>query len=282
MDFHSSPRTKIRFITYHPVQTSLEKSNRQLTPTGTRQSSSFIESKKNQKANTIGMQKSSKIFKAKIDPQIEAISRTKKALGSRKTIVNVINESQLQEIRNLKSEISILKGSLNTASTQIVNLKESYEKKIQDLQDESNHYKKEFFRLVDLIVASNEVSNKFREEIYEFLKAKNMYKGLELPKILDDNIRIVGELSPFEIVAAYKSEEPTARFHSLTEAQIKESMTPINEGIILETFSEPNEEYLELKAGDRVQVIKKIDDDWWIGMHNKKVGKFPAKAVLLD
>lgn len=282
MDFHSSPRTKIRFITYHPTQTALEKSTHQLTPTGTRQYSSFIESKKNQKANTVAMQKSSKIFKAKIDHQIEAISRPRKTSGSRNAIVNIVNESQIQEIRNLKSEISILKGSLNTASTQISNLKESYEKKIKDLQDESNHYKREFFRLIDLIVASSEVSNQFRKELCEFLKAKNIYKGFELSKIFDDNKRSSGEPNPFEVLAAHKSEEPTARFQSLSEAQLREFIIPVNEGIILESFSEPNEEYLELKAGDRVQVIKKIDDDWWIGMHNTRVGKFPAKAVLLD
>ncbi|OMJ77059.1 hypothetical protein SteCoe_23461 [Stentor coeruleus] len=220
MDFHSSPRAKIRVVAYHPTQTSLEKSNNQLTPTGTRQCSSFIESKKNQKSSTVGMQKSLKIFKAKIDPQIQVISRPRKISGLRNTIVNIANESQLQEIRNLKSEISTLKVSLDTASTQIENLKESYEKKIKDLQDENNHYKRELFRLVDLIVGSSEISNKFRKELCEFLKARNIYKGLELSKIFDDNKRLVFELNPFEVVTAYKSEESTARFQSLPEAQL--------------------------------------------------------------
>ncbi|OMJ68211.1 hypothetical protein SteCoe_34413 [Stentor coeruleus] len=286
MDFQTPPRSgKIKTIIHQPAQTFIEKISPIHTPTSIKQASrasSLIDSKKPQKAYTIGIHKSSKVFKSKIEPQLDSFSRMRKTPTPRSTIVNFVNETKVQEIRMLKSEISILKNALNSATTQISNLKESYEKKINSLQEEKKHYKTEFFHLVHLIATSSDVNTKFRNDIFNSLKINETSESQDISKFIENYEDKMSLVNPFEILSSHKSGELTARFKSLTESQLKELMVSVGEGIILENFYEPGEEFLNLQAGDRVQVLRKLDEKWWLGICNEKTGKFPSRAVLLD
>lgn len=286
MDFQTPPRQgKVKTIIHHPAQTFIEKISPIHTPSSIKQASrasSLIDSKKPQKAYTIGIHKSSKVFKSKIEPQYDSFSRMRKTPTPRSTIVNFVNETKVQEIRMLKSEISILKNALNLATTQISNLKEAYEKKINSLQDEKTHYKTEFFNLVHLIATNSDVNIKFRNDIFNTLKINEVSESQDISKFIENYESKMSLVNPFEILSSHKSEELTGRFRSLTESQIKEMTVAVGEGIMLENFHEPGEEFLKLQAGDRVQVLRKLDDRWWLGVFNSKTGKFPSRAVLLD
>ncbi len=59
-------------------------------------------------------------------------------------------------------------------------------------------------------------------------------------------------------------------------------MTPIGEVIVIEDFSEEDGEYLKLKAGERIKVLKKINEFWSFGASGLRIGKFPIKCVLND
>ncbi|XP_029361104.1 SH3 domain-containing protein 21 isoform X2 [Echeneis naucrates] len=44
-------------------------------------------------------------------------------------------------------------------------------------------------------------------------------------------------------------------------------------------YSPMNEDELELVVGDTIEIMKEIEDGWWMGMKNGKVGAFPSNFV---
>ncbi|XP_035527779.1 SH3 domain-containing protein 21 isoform X2 [Morone saxatilis] len=44
-------------------------------------------------------------------------------------------------------------------------------------------------------------------------------------------------------------------------------------------YSPMNEDELELNVGDTIEIIKEIEDGWWMGLKNGKVGAFPSNFV---
>ncbi|XP_051263102.1 SH3 domain-containing protein 21 isoform X1 [Dicentrarchus labrax] len=44
-------------------------------------------------------------------------------------------------------------------------------------------------------------------------------------------------------------------------------------------YSPMNEDELELNIGDTIEIIKEIEDGWWMGLKNGKVGAFPSNFV---
>ena len=59
-------------------------------------------------------------------------------------------------------------------------------------------------------------------------------------------------------------------------------MHPCAEVIILEDFQGTSEGFLRVRAGDRVKILNRLDDNWWLGSLGSAVGKFPVKSVLID
>ncbi|KAG7216871.1 hypothetical protein INR49_001525 [Caranx melampygus] len=56
-------------------------------------------------------------------------------------------------------------------------------------------------------------------------------------------------------------------------------MKPIRKCEVVFTYSPMNEDELELVVGETIEIIREIEDGWWMGVKNGKVGAFPSNFV---
>jgi SH3 domain len=285
MEFHSSPIVgKFKTIAHQIAITYSEKFSPAHTPKGHRESnraSSLNDSKKPSKNYIYGIQKSSKVIKPRIDAS-ETYLKLKKTHPVRNINLNFVNETKIQEIKSLKLENEGLKQSLASANTQIITQKDLYEKKIQALEAEKNIYRNEYISLISFFFDNPELNSTLSQDLVEYLKTKHSKNDLDFSFLINKAEDASKFSNPFDLNSGRTSEKMTARFSSLNEIQMYEILDPICEAIALEDFYEQNEGFLQLKAGDRVQVIQKLNEQWWIGRINSFVGKFPVKSIIVD
>lgn len=78
----------------------------------------------------------------------------------------------------------------------------------------------------------------------------------------------------------------TGKFKSLEETQgdwkAVEEKKVIKEVVALSKFEPTDYGQLSFNQGDRIQILKTDDINWWLGKINEKIGRFPSKLVMLD
>ena len=192
-----------------------------------------------------------------------------------------MSESKSQEVRLLKAEVSMLKNSLNSLTTELHELKQSYNKNLDILIEERDNYKSELVNLIQKCFNSNEIDQKFKINLKNSLEVSEKLRDLNFEKVFND---VLGENEKklFDVEKTVDKDLGTARFRSLNEEQMVYVLKNFGEAIVLEDFSGGGVGWLQVKAGDRVEVIGKSDDDAWVVSFNNQVGRIPTKVLLND
>ena len=179
-------------------------------------------------------------------------------------------ESLTTEIESLKSEIKKLKLYKNAETKREKNYKEmkKSEKKIR-LESE---------KLCSFI---HFVTNKsFVQEINNILTVFN--ENLEkLSPFIGQDLMISSQFFISE-----EGFQNTGRFKSLADTQnsfgITKNGTVVKEVIAMADYDPDFYGELSFKAGDRMQLVKTDDPNWWLGKLGEKVGRIPSQLVMLD
>ena len=231
-----------------------------------------IKSMPNQKAFTY-LDKFTPIHTPKISgqaPRATSLAETRK-----------ISKNMNYSIQNTSKQIRKI---YTPANTKFPNQKEYFEKKINELEVEKNIYKYEYLKLFEFVTKRMKMDMKTKEEFRDILKSNKNIEGIgEIQSFLakKDNEDVNSD-SPFELDSNKISNIATARFQSFNELQMNELLNSCSEVIALENFNNCDDDNLKFNAGDRIKIIRKINDKWWLGCHNSVIGKFPAHLVLID
>ena len=286
MEYSASPRIgKVKSMAGQSPLICIEKLGMNLTPTSIRQVSraySLIDAKKGKRIQVNATPKALKPYTEKPELMLISSVKPKNALISKKSTVHFVNESMDQEIAYLKSEIASLKSTLNGAVSQLVGQKEEFKKQIDIVESQKNAYRSEYLSIINFLNSSLEPSSNIRENLKQITNAKHFGEDREALLSFQKLCHVTDTENPLEIECCEREAIVTARFKSLSESQVEEILNPHSEVIALEDFDGDHEEYLKIITGDRIQVLEKIDFEWWLGNLNNKIGRFPAKSVLND
>ena len=85
----------------------------------------------------------------------------------------------------------------------------------------------------------------------------------------------------------YSGLSGTAKFKSLGESEesIKIALNEFGlcrEAVAMADFMANVHGQLQFKVGDRIQLIKTDDSEWWLGRIGEKIGRIPSRLVMLD
>ena len=279
MDFHSSPRiNRIKTIGNQITFTHIESMSPIHYVKGYKESrsSSLADGKKVAKNYGQGLPKSFRTNKPKFNTVFNSLGRITNSPASQNLITNFVNETK--EIKILRAENLALKKALASGSSA---QKKEFENQIKALQIENNAYKEELIRLAEFVTSHNEANFNFKLEVCNLLKTKQLENDFSIKNIIQSVENMKGFDKNFDFCDDNrKADELTGRFQSLNEADIANLISPYPEVIALEDIK--NEGFLQVQAGDRVQIVSKPNEIWWIGKHNSKTGKIPVKSVLID
>lgn len=230
---------------------------------------SLADSKKNPKL----LIKTSKYPKPRID--LEIFNRTSKTPTPPNVLPLNFSESKGQLIVNLKNEISALKDSLSKALATIEDLKAAQEA-FEPIKTEKKQLEACVSQIIHKLLMSEEVSNKFKKAIPEYLKETLGEKSKILEEIEKNHPRI--ELESKENKDVDGSVQATARFKSMEEFKGESK----SEGIVMEDFFTETFGFLHVKAGDRVQLLARHDEFNWMASMNGIVAKVPVSIIFID
>ena len=277
MELHhpSSRAGKLKYLSHHTQIEKISSVYTQKPQYSTPRAQSLADTKK--QSTYFAVQKSSKHAK----PRIETEPRGPRTPNSLNLITNFMSESKSQEVRLLKAEVSMLKNSLNSLTTELHELKQSYNKNLDILIEERDNYKSELVNLIQKCFNSNEIDQKFKINLKNSLEVSEKLRDLNFEKVFND---VLGENEKklFDVEKTVDKDLGTARFRSLNEEQMVYVLKNFGEAIVLEDFSGGGVGWLQVKAGDRVEVIGKSDDDAWVVSFNNQVGRIPTKVLLND
>ena len=274
---HPSSRAgKLKYLSYHSHLEKVSPLNTQKPLFITPRAQSLADSKK--QPSHFSNQKHFKLAK----PRIETELRGPRSPNSSNLGSSFMNESKFQEVRILKAEISMLKNSLNSITTELYELRESYNKNLEILTEERDDYKAELVNLIKKCFNSNEIDQKFKTDLKDSLELTDKLRDLCLQGFFNDLLGFQNDGNLFEVTKNGDKDLSTARFRSLNDEQMVYVMRNVGEAIVLEDFSTGGTGWLQLKAGDRVEIIMKSDEDSWVVSFNNQVGRIPPKVLLHD
>lgn len=241
---------------------------------------SIIDGKKSPK-NNLTDHKPLKIRKLKFGIETR-VNRTPEPLNF---ITNFVTESKTQEVRLLKAENSYLKESLASVTSELAGVKKAYESEIEKLRQEKSEYKAELVKLIQKCFYSHDIDNKFKKALESDLQAaefKERLVDLNTDNILNEIKEVLDKNNIFEIIHQSESSSSTARFESINSDQMKAYLRKQSEAIVLEDFLSTEEGFLTLQAGQRVQVLGKLNDSTFIVSYQDQIGKTPSCILLQD
>jgi hypothetical protein len=132
---------------------------------------------------------------------------------------------------------------------------------------------------------SNILLEKAPESLSEIGRSTQVFnEGLKTLKPLIGQNAV--ELHQFVAVHDSQQFRNTGKFKSL--GQSKESLKALEEGpklrevVAMADFQATVYGQLQFKVGDRIQLIKTDDSEWWLGKIGEKVGRIPSQFVMLD
>ena len=193
-----------------------------------------------------------------------------------------MSESKLQEVRLLRAEVSTLKNSLNSITTELYELRQSYNASLELLTEERDDYRAELVRLIGKCFDSSQIDQNFKNDLRGYLRLSDKLADLCLQGFCSDSLGHENKPSLFEAGKSGDKDLGTARFRSLNEEQMVYVLRDFGEAIVLEDFCSGGLGWLQVKAGDRVEVIMKSDEDSWVVSFNNQVGRIPPKVLLHD
>ena len=286
MEYSTSPRIgKVKSMAGQSPFICIDKLGTNLTPTHIRQvprASSLADAKKGKRMQFHGTPNALKPYREKSQLILMSSAKQKSASSSKNVIVNFVNEGMNQEIKILKSEIASLKSTLSGTVTQLLEQKEEFKKQIEAVESQKNAYRDEYLRVIKFLNSNLEGNSNIRESLKSIGSVKTFEGDGEVKESLLELFQMPSIENPFDFGCEEKGDIMTARFKSLSESQIEEMLNSHSEVIALEDFDRNSEEYLKIATGDRIKVLEKIDNEWWLGKINNTIGRFPVNLVLHD
>lgn len=204
--------------------------------------------------------------------------------------------SQIQKLEEKhKQEIEILNDQIGKLQKQVKSLKKNLasDKKKEKILEEAQSYSQTFKFLIEAFVkSSKEITDRLCNYISSLTSSS---LSPELNSILSCFNEKVETLAPFisqdtiissQFLICEEGLQYTGRFRSLRDTQNSFEMSAnsnvLKEVIALENFSSIHYGELSFKAGDRIQLVKKDDSNWWLGKIGEKIGRIPSQLVMLD
>lgn len=229
---------------------------------------SLADSKKNPKL----LIKTSKYPKPRHD--LEILNRTSKTPTPPNVLPLNFSESKGQLILSLKNEISSLKDSLSKALSTIEDLKAAQDAS-ESIKTEKKQLETCVSQIINKVLTSEDVSNKFKKSFPEYLKETLGEKSRIFEEVEKTHPRIEVDTQGSKDDGSVQA---TARFKSVEE--IKGDSR--SEGIVMEDFFTETFGFLRVKAGDRVQLLARHDEFNWMASMNEILGKVPVSIIFID
>jgi hypothetical protein len=196
-------------------------------------------------------------------------------------------EKLFSRIQQLTNENELLKVQLNKfKSTQEVD--SNRHKSTKDLKIMIKAYKSTVENFVLKVKYNFEKLCKVLEQQFG-----DFHQVQAAKSCFDQELKLLVPLFGLEILKTHsfsnidcETGENTGRFRSLSETQ-HSFTTPNHAGqpgevIAMSEYEAKHHGELSFKLGDRIQVIKTDDPDWWLGRLSEKVGRIPSKLMMLD
>ena len=217
-------------------------------------------------------------------------------LASQKPIASRINEEiKKNEEKNLQ-KIDILTKEIDYLQLQIKKLKgyKNNEKKKDKLISDMRIYTEKFRTTIEDFI------RKIRENTEKLCNFVSLSPSKciisEINSILSAINEDLDHLSPYIsqetiitnqfLIHEQDVLENTGRFKSLGDTQnsfgVSNNSIIVKEVIALADFKAKYYGELAFKVGDRIQLIKTDDPNWWLGKIGDKVGRIPSQLVMLD
>jgi hypothetical protein len=206
-------------------------------------------------------------------------------------------------------------------SNEIIRLEEKYQIQIRELTEEKEKLVQQVERLKTrrnterqnsrTIVEMKKTGDKFQDTVEMFIiktrevveKLCNCIIGIYPATVISEinsmlqafnaNLECMVPFIGYEkvsrnqfLVCTEEELQKTGRFKSLRETQtsfgVKQSCNDLKEVIALADFNPSYYGELSFRLGDRIQLIKTDDPEWWLGKVGEKVGRIPVQLVMLD
>lgn len=206
------------------------------------------------------------------------------------TCINEINKN-IEKPKNLleaqKSKIDKLKNKIQKLKSSKSELKQS--PALKNLKSISKALKVAVGAFVYII--REEI-----EKICNFVVEKELkYDELDVSKIqsvfnkgVQQLCNVMGDKAEkWKFVGIEKEKmQLTGKFKSLEETQgdwkADDDKKIIKEVVAMCEFAPTDYGQLGFNPGDRIQILKIDDSNWWLGKINEKIGRIPSKLVMLD
>ncbi|CAG9326052.1 unnamed protein product [Blepharisma stoltei] len=215
-----------------------------------------------------------------------------------------LNDSEiLPDMKSMKTEIDRLNNTIEAMKEFFKEEERSLHIQITFLKKELDYVKSELSKTVEFLASvigkhmDKETPQSINDDIIEILKEKqealklNLEAAISSVAAFKSSEKFKIELSSLNNIFQADSSgnlPSTGRFQNQSvaarssESEQELENSPLMEVIALYDFYAGGHEHLEFKAGDRISVLAKLDEDWWIGTNGGKTGKFPSSYVLLD
>ena len=119
---------------------------------------------------------------------------------------------------------------------------------------------------------------------------KDLQESVNAKSVFDDDLKIFAPFLNSDLIKSFTLSEHdgenTGRFRSLSDSDHSFSKCSVKlipgEVIAMADYQSSHHGELSFKLGDRIQLIKTDDSDWWLGRLNDKIGRIPSKLMMLD
>ena len=189
-----------------------------------------------------------------------------------------LHSARDKEVTKLKEEISHLRAEKDNVAFMV-----------GELTDKASGYKEEILNLVTLLkqitvsVSEPQPSPDFSSPLKEIVTSHLEGLSSRFPEF-----SLITQ--PIEAAESIPKDEEiiigTAAFKTFSDyIEIQPSNSSANyypEALALYNFKPQRAEDLSFTAGDRIMIIERREDGWWLGKLGDKVGVFPQNYVLLD
>ncbi|CAG9314589.1 unnamed protein product [Blepharisma stoltei] len=250
------------------------------------------------------------INKRKSDPKEAQTSRlidiektlkkaTKTLTSSNTQIICESEESASPDQKSLDAEVERLNLFITSLNETHKEKEEALFLQIQNLQHELNSIKNEFIETVEFLgslIKHDEfarIPKEIEEKIASLIEKNSHLLNISIENILKDQekderlkIAVEGTGNHLEVLEYTSGLFETGKFRSFNDEQYFPEVpkTPSSQicVIALYDYHPSHPEHLEFSAGDRITLLHQLEEGWWNGKLNDKIGKFPSSYVLVD
>ena len=225
---------------------------------------------------------SNKFFSNESNEKLKPIQYPITANNEEKYLSTIINLTRENEKLKMRLEKSQDMKKLKKKRLKILkNLKKDDENWNQVIETFLRKMREEIDKVTNYLIQV--VGEKANEEAQSMISVFNQGLFSLRSMIGEDGIKSLMFVKSDE----YSGLSGTAKFKSLGESEesIKIALNEFGlcrEAVAMADFMANVHGQLQFKVGDRIQLIKTDDSEWWLGRIGEKIGRIPSRLVMLD